>query len=97
MDKTSVADGIKSGGPAGRRLFCKVNVVVDMITAEAVIARTAGAVAEFKAGVLGVGTAADGAFVPVETASILLPDFAGGLPEVHCRAGGLPRQIAEQG
>lgn len=49
-------------------LFCEVNVVVDMIFAEAVVAFAAGTIAEFELGVVGVGAAAYGALAGVSLA-----------------------------
>lgn len=46
-------------------LFCEVNVIIDVILAEAVVALAAGAVTELKIGVIGIGTSAYGALTGV--------------------------------
>ena len=51
-----------------------MNMVVDMIDAEAVIAGTAGAVTEFQIGIVCVRPSAYGAFMMIELLPFLLPD-----------------------
>lgn len=53
-----------------------------MVLAEAMIARATGAVTKFKLGKLGVGSAADGAFVRVEIGLLLAADARGFAAEV---------------
>ena len=61
-----------------------MHVVVDMLGAVAVVAVALGAVAERLVGIIGVGLAADGAFVEI---ALLLMGLPGGLLEVHRLAG----------
>lgn len=75
------ADGICS--------FAEVLVVEDVVLAEAVIAGTAGAVPELQVGVVGVGAAADLAFVAVTLFRFLFQLLADGGFEVDGLMGGL--------
>lgn len=54
--------------------FSKVYVVINVILAEAVIAFTAGTIAELKLRMIMVGTAADGTFMLVETGLLFTAD-----------------------
>ena len=56
-----------------------MDMVVDMLGAEAVIPLTARAVAELKAGIIRIRFAADSAFMSIEL-RLLLPADALGLP-----------------
>ena len=78
------------------RSLRKMNVVVDVLLAEAVVARAAGAVAELQLRIAGVRPPADRALVVVElilllpAGALLLPPDAGGLPaEVYHGVAGL--------
>ena len=64
-------------------LFREMNVIVYMILAEAMIALTARAVAEFEVGIVGVGPAAYAAFVMVKACLLLFADARRLLTEVH--------------
>jgi len=64
-------------------------VVEDMVHTEAVVARAAGAVAEFQVRAVRVGPAADGALVPVALLGLLLPLLADGGLELN-RLVGVP-------
>ena len=65
-------------------LLLKVNMIVDMLAAEAMIACAAGAVAKLEIGIVGIGPAADGAFVAIEAVALFAANFGRGLPEVDC-------------
>ena len=62
-----------------------MNVVIDMVDAETVIAGAAGTVAEFQIGILDIRAAADAALVMIELITLLLPDPAGRLPKIDRR------------
>ena len=64
------------------KLFRKVYMGIDMVLAETVISRTAGAVTELELRKLGIGPAADGAFMRIKLAALLLPDPAGFFPKI---------------
>ena len=59
-----------------------MNVIIDVVDAEAVIPRTAGTVAEFEIGILGIRPSADGALVVIELLPLLPADLPGGFAEV---------------
>ena len=69
-----------------------MNVVVDMFAAEAVVALTAGAVAELKLGMIHIRSAADGTLVVIELGLLLIADTGGFLAEVDCALAGLAGQ-----
>ena len=63
------------------RLLGKVDVIIDMVDAEAVIALAAGAIAEFQVGIVHIGAAADGALMGVEFGLLFPADAAGFLAD----------------
>ena len=65
---------MSTGNRRRKRLFFKVNVAVDMVLAEAVVALALAAVAELQIGILLVGTAADRALVAVKVGLLLAAD-----------------------
>ena len=71
-------------------LLGEMNMVVDMLLTEAVIALAARAVAELQVGVILVGLAADRALVAVELSFLFLFDAGAFLAEIDgCLAGAL--------
>ena len=64
-------------------------VIVYMLAAEAVVARTAGAVAELQIRIVHIGFAADRALVGVEPGLLLITDAGGFLAEVNGTLAGL--------
>ena len=62
--------------PGGRLSFLlrKVDVVVDVVGAEAVVTHAAGAVTKLQIWVFRIGPAADGAFVGIESVALLMAD-----------------------
>lgn len=63
--------------------LCEVYMVVNMILAEAMIARALGAIAELKLRMVGVSAPADGAFMRIEIRLLLSLYARGLLAEVH--------------
>ena len=59
-----------------------MNVIINMILAEAVVTLTAGAVAELKVGVIGIGTSANGALTGVALVLSFCLSLLGGFLEV---------------
>ena len=66
-------------------LLFKMDVTVDVIYAEAVVAVAFGAEAKFEVGIVSVGSAADLAFACVRLACLLFVVFFRGLFEVNRR------------
>ena len=73
-----------------------MNVIVDVVNAEAVISGAAGAVAKLQPGIFGVGSAADRAFVVIQLIPLLLTDFFGFSPEVDGGLARLAGKVPEQ-
>ena len=73
-----------------------MDMIVDMVNAEAVVSRTAGAVPELQARILGIRPPADGALVMVKLLALLLSDPLGSLAEVNGGTAGPARKIAQQ-
>ena len=73
-----------------------MDVVVDMVLAEAVVARAARAVAELQIGVLGVCPSADGALVVIELVALLTADARRFAAEVHRLRARALRDAAQQ-
>ena len=77
--------------------LCEVDVVVDVVDAEAVVPGAAGAVTEFQTGILRIRPAADRALMMIELLPLLLTDLFRSLAEVDGCAAGPARQILHQG
>ena len=71
-------------------------MVIDMVLAEAVVPRTAGAVPELKLGKLRVRAAADRAFMGIQLAALFPADPPGFPPEIHRVCAGSLRPAAKQ-
>ena len=69
-----------------------MDVIVDVVAAEAVIARAARAVAKLQLGVVRIRPAADGALVGIKLISLLAPDAGGFFFEVERGLAGTARQ-----
>ena len=73
-------------------LFGKMNVVVDVVDTEAVVAHASGAVTEFQSRIFGVGASADRAFVMVKLVSLFLTNLLGFSAKVDGRIARSSRQ-----
>ena len=73
-----------------------MDVVVDVVLAEAVISGAAGAVAEFQFGEIRIRAAADRTFMGIQLVALLAADLRGGAAEVHCLRRGPARESVQQ-
>ena len=84
--KLSYYDGLGTQAMKASGLFGKMYMAVDVVTAEAMVTDTAGAIAKFQIGIIRVGSAADAAFMTITCffcSSGLTFNLTGGLLEFN--------------